>query len=343
MAGASVGRPPPVDLDTVSARWRDAFDSAEDALRAIVTAGRSVPVPQTELHERSTRLAHQRHDVGLLLDEIAREEHLLIHHRLSAPRATTRLLGLPRGVAACVFDLDGVLTASAALHAAAWADTLDELLARRLEHTGERFAPFMPFNRVTDYEAHIHGRPRLDGVRNFLASRGIRLAEGAPDDAPDAETVYGLANRKNEALRLRLEQDGVAAFDSSRRYLEDAREAGLRCAVVSASANTAAILERAGLDGLIDDRVDGNDIRDGRLRPKPAPDTLVAACERLGMRPEEAATFETTVEGIAAGREAGVGLVVGVDRAGRGTTLLEHGADVVVTDLGELLDPALGG
>ena len=343
MAGAPAQRPAPVDLDTVTARWRAAFDAEEDALRAIVVAGRAIPVSPTELHERSTRLAHERHDVGVLLDEIAREEHLLIHHRLSAPRATRRLLGLPHDVVACVFDLDGVLTASAALHAAAWSDALDELLARRLEHTGERFAPFMPFDRVTDYYGHIHGRPRLDGVRNFLASRGIRLAEGVPDDPPGAETVYGLANRKNEALQLRLEHDGVAAFDGSRLYLEDAREARLLCAVVSASANTAAILERAGLDGLVDERVDGNDIRDESLRPKPAPDTLLTACERLGVRPDEAATFETTADGVAAGRAAGVGLVVGVDRAGRRRVLLEHGADLVVTDLGALLDPSLGG
>src|SRR5262249_40019160 len=136
----------PVDLDTVSARWRAAFDAEEDALRAIVVAG--IAVPSTELHERSTRLAHERPDVGLLLDQSAREEHVLIHHRVSAPRATRRLLGLPHDVVACVFDLDGVLTASASLHAAAWSDALDELLARRLERTGERFAPYMPFDRV---------------------------------------------------------------------------------------------------------------------------------------------------------------------------------------------------
>src|SRR5262249_45169178 len=159
--------------------------------------------------------SQERNATALILNELAREERVLLTHRLSAPRATRRMLGLPEGVLACVFAVDGVLTASAALHAAAWAETFDELLSRRVERTGERRAPFMPFEAGDDYFVHIHGRPRLDGVRGFLASRGIRLPEGSPDDPPGAETVHGLANRKNEALGRRLEREGVTAFAAS--------------------------------------------------------------------------------------------------------------------------------
>jgi beta-phosphoglucomutase family hydrolase len=252
------------------------------------------------------------------------------------------MLGLPEGVLACVFDLDGVLTASTELHAAAWAETFNELLARRVERTGERFAPFRPFNPATDYDAHIHGKPRLQGVHAFLASRGIRLPEGHDDDPASAETVHGLANRKNEALLSGLDRQGVEAFAGSRRYLEDAREAGVLCGVVSASANTEEILARAGLDALIQDRVDGNTIRAEKLQSKPAPDTLLAALRLLGVRPQQAAAFETTLDGISAAGAAGLGLVVAVDRAGGGRERLRAaGADVVVTDLVDLLDPTL--
>ncbi len=241
---------------------------------------------------------------------------------------------------ACVFDLDGVLTPSASIHAAAWAVTFDELLARRVEATGERFAPFRPFNRDTDYAEHIHGKPRLEGVAAFLASRGIRLAEGHPDDPPGDATVYGLANRKNELLLERLDREGVTAFAGTQEYLEEARGAGLLLAVVSASANTDKILERAGLAALIDERVDGNTIRSEHLQSKPAPDTLFAACSRLGVEPGRAAAFETTPVGVAAARAAGFGLVIGVDRRGRADMLPPHGADRVVTDLSALLEPA---
>jgi beta-phosphoglucomutase-like phosphatase (HAD superfamily) len=337
----TAGAAPPIGLDALSAHWRVAFDAAEDTLAAANRSNGSIQLPPSELHERAARLAQERKATADILNALAREEHVLLTHRLSAPRATRRMLGLPEGVLACVFALDGVLTASAALHAAAWAETFDELLSRRVERTGERFAPFMPFEAGTDYFLHIHGRPRLDGVRGFLASRGIRLPEGTPDDPPGAETVHGLANRKNEALRRRLEREGVTAFAGSRRYLEDLREARLLSAVVSASANTGAILERAGLGGLVGPLVDGNAIRAEGLRVKPAPDTLLAACTRLRVRPQEAAVFETTAAGIAAGREAGFGLVVGVDRAGRAEALYAHGADVVVPDLSSLLDAAL--
>ena len=331
----------PSRLDAVSAHWRVALDAAAHALTATGGGGALARLPEAELSERSHRLGQERTAVAHLLDEVAREERILLHHRLSAPPATRRMLGLQEGITACVFDLDGVLTASAPIHAAAWAEALDEFLSRRVERTGERFAPFKPFNRRTDYFEHIHGKPRLEGVQAFLASRGIRLPEGHPDDPPGAGTVYGLANRKNELLLRRLDRDGVTAFGGSQRYLEEAHEAGLRCAVVSASANTAEILERAGLAELIDECVDGNTIQAEHLQSKPAPDTLIAACGQLGVAPQETAAFETTLEGIAAARAAGFGLVIGVDRRGRPAMLPPHGADRVVTDLTALLDEAL--
>ncbi len=349
--GASTGvhdqpataRSQPISLDALSAHWRVVFDAAQDALQAVRGCGMSLRFPEAELHERSHRLGQEREAVARLLDEVAREGHSVLHHRLSAPRATKRMLGLPESVLACVFDLDGVLTASDSIHAAAWAGTFDELLAGRVETTGERFAPFRPFNRDTDYAEHIHGKPRLEGVAAFLASRGIRLPEGNPDDPPGAATVYGLANRKNELLLEHLDREGVTAFAGSQQYLEEAREVGLHCAVVSASANTGKILQRAGLASLIDERVDGNTIRSERLQSKPAPDTLLAACRLLDVEPARAVSYETTPVGVAAARAAGFGFVIGVDRRGRADMLPPHGADLVVTDLSALLDPAIAG
>ena len=335
--------PQSIGLDALSARWRVAFDVAADALSAAANCGRSVDFPAGELLERARHLAEERKAVASLIDVLAAEQHVVLHRRLSAPRATTRMLGLPSGIRACVFDLDGVLTASAAVHAAAWEEAFDAFLWRRVEQTGERFGPFRPFDVVGDYDRFIHGRPRLEGVHGFLGSRGIRLPEGRADDLPGAETVWGIANHKNEALVRRLEHEGVEAYDGSRRYLEAAREAGVLCAVVSPSENTDAILERAGLAALVDARVDGTAIRTVGLRSKPAPDTLLAACERLGLEPEHAAAVETTLAGVDAGRAAGVGFLIGVDRAGRGGDLLEHGAHLVVGDLAALLDPALQG
>jgi beta-phosphoglucomutase-like phosphatase (HAD superfamily) len=330
-----------VGLDELSVHWRIAFIAAQDALTAIGRCGSSLRFPVSELRELSGNLERERAVTAVLLDDVAREEHVTLRHRLSAPRATRRMLGLPDTVLACVFDLDGVLTASADLHAAAWREALDPLLAGRVELTGERFAPFIPFDQRTDYYRHLHARPRLEGVHTFLASRGIRLPEGHVDDPPETETVNGLANRKNEALLRRLEEQGVMAFGGSLLYLEGAREAGLDCAVVSASANTEAILDRAGLGVLVVERIDGNTIRKEHLRMKPAPDTMLAACRHLGVPPERAAAFETTYEGIDAARSAGLGLVFAVDRAGRAAALEARGADRVVTDLAHLLDPSL--
>lgn len=330
-------REPPVSFDSVSTHWRVAFDAAEDALLAARACGHNLQFPASELRERVMLLAREREATARLLDETAREEHILLHNPLHFQRATRGMLGLPPDSLACVFDLDGVLTGSTSVHVAAWAETLDEFLSRRVEATGERFAPFQPFDRRYDYFRYLQGKPRLEGIHAFLASRGIRIAEGHPDDPPGSETVYGLANRKNDAFLHLLAREGMTAFGGSQRYLEDAHEAGLRCAVVSASTNTSTILEQAGLAALIDEQVDGNTLRSEELRSKPAPDTLLAACRRLGVTPSHAVAFETTFEGVAAARTAGFGHVIAVDRRGRIELLPPHGADRVVPDLAGLL------
>jgi HAD superfamily hydrolase (TIGR01509 family) len=331
----------PVSLDELAGRWRVAFAVAADALQAASRCNESLGFAEHELAQHKGRLAHDREAAARLLTLIAHDEHVVLHRSVLAPRATRPMVGLPPEVLACVFDLEGVLTGSASIHAAAWADAFDEFLARRLEQLGERFAAFRPFNPQTDYDKYLHGKPRLEGVHSVLAGRGIRLPEGHVDDAPGTETVHGLANRKNEALLRRLDREGVSAYADTRQYLEAAREAGLLLAAVSASANTAAILERAGLDALIAERVDGNTIRAERLRSKPAPDALLTACRRLGVPPARAAAFETTDAGIAAAHAAGFGFVVGVDRPDRREKLDLRNVDVVVTDLVALLDPAL--
>ncbi|HZO96004.1 MAG TPA: HAD-IA family hydrolase [Gaiellaceae bacterium] len=338
-AGAPARASPPprtgaarVGVETLRARWSSAFFAAHAALRA--AGGYLQP---REAAERGRRLAAELQSTDLLLQELARDRHLAASyvHLSIAPWAARRLLGLPSDVDACVFNLDGVLVGSAALHLAAWTETFDEFISRRAERTGGHFVPFHP---RTDYRAHIHGKPRLDGVRAFLASRGIRLPEGEPGDAPGAETVHGLANRKNEALQRLLRREGLSAFEGSRRYLETARDAEVRCAVVSASANTAAILDRTGLAPLIEARIDGDAIVAEGLRPRPAPDIVLAACRRLDVDPAHTAVFETTPAGVAAGRAAGFRLVVAVDRLGETQALRDASPDLVVSGLPELLD-----
>jgi beta-phosphoglucomutase family hydrolase len=247
-----------------------------------------------------------------------------------------RVLGLPDTVTALLFDLDGVLTDTASVHNRAWARMFDEFLRTRSQRTGE---PFVPFDPGVDYPAHVDGKPRQDGVRDFLASRGIHLPEGTPDDPPDAQTVHGLGNRKNALFNDVLRDEGVDVFDSSVHYLRAAAAAGLRRAVVSSSANTAGILEVTGMAPLVETRVDGLTIREENLAGKPAPDSFLLAATRLGVAPENAAVFEDALSGVAAGRAGGFGIVVGVDRVGgeHGARLRDNGADIVVRDLGELL------
>jgi HAD superfamily hydrolase (TIGR01509 family) len=321
-----------VGVERLCAHWRAALDSAQNALRAA-----NGDVPARELATRRQLLAAERESTLRLLKSLARargESGRFLH---LTPRGWERqLLGLPRSVAACVFNVDGVLVGSASLHLAAWMQTFDEFIWARTERTGGRFSPFNP---RTDYWDHVHGKPRLEGVRAFLASRGISLAEGDPYDPPGTETVHGLANRKNELLVRRIEQLGVSADEGSLRYLETAREAGVHRAVVSASANTDKILERAGLAGLIESCVDGNMMVAEHLQAKPAPDTLLAACRQLRIEPLHAAAFESSSAGVAAAREAGFALVVRVDQTGR--ALRSGDADRVVAGLGEFLERRL--
>lgn len=246
----------------------------------------------------------------------------------------SELLGLPRSVRACLFDLDGVLTDTASVHTRAWKAMFDAYLSTRSERTGE---PFVPFDPVDDYLRFVDGRKRDDGVRTFLASRNITLPDGTDDDPPDAETVHGLGNRKNEAFHLTLQTDGVDVFEGSRRYLAAVTAAGLATAVVSASANAGEVLAITGLEKFIGQRVDGVTLRAEHLAGKPAPDSFLRAAQLLGVDPAAAAVFEDALSGVAAGRAGGFGFVVGVDRVGQAEDLRSHGADVVVTDLEELL------
>jgi beta-phosphoglucomutase family hydrolase len=245
------------------------------------------------------------------------------------------MLGLPDGVTACLFDLDGVLTDTASVHTAAWTQTFDAFLMTYSRRTG---LPFMPFDPRADYATYVDGLRREDGVRTFLASRGIELPEGTPDDPPDAQTVHGVGNRKNALLLQRLRTDGVRVYESSRRYLRATRDAGLRRAVVSASAITAQILAVTGLADLIEVRVDGVTARQCSLRGKPAPDMFLHAATMLDVAPQQAAVFEDALAGVTAGRAGGFGYVVGVDRVGQSTALRERGADIVVHDLADLLE-----
>ena len=245
------------------------------------------------------------------------------------------MLGLPDQVTACLFDLDGVLTRTAVVHDAAWAQVFDDFLRSRASETG---TAFVPFDRDEDYNLYVDGRPRADGVRTFLASRGITLPEGSPDDPPSALTVHGLGNRKNVVLLDVIHREGVQAYDGSVRYLHAARDAGLRRAVVSASANCADVLRAAGIADLLEVRVDGVVAAAQGLRGKPEPDTFLAAARLLGVEPERAAVFEDAVAGVQAGRAGGFGAVIGVDRVDHADELRAGGASIVVKDLSELLE-----
>jgi beta-phosphoglucomutase family hydrolase len=245
------------------------------------------------------------------------------------------VLGLPDGTRGCLFDLDGVLTQTAKVHAAAWKQMFDSYLRDRAQRTGE---PFVPFDPVEDYNEYVDGKPRYDGTRSFLVSRGIHLPEGDKDDLPDAETVHGLGNRKNELVQRLIREGGVEAYEGSVRYVRAARDAGLRRAVVSSSANCHEILVAAGIEDLFEVRIDGIVAEHDHLRGKPAPDTFLAGARALGLEAQEAVVFEDALAGVEAGRAGHFRYVVGVDRVGQADALKAHGADIVVTDLAELLD-----
>jgi beta-phosphoglucomutase family hydrolase len=228
-------------------------------------------------------------------------------------------LGLPDGVTACLFDLDGVLTKTAEVHARAWKQTFDAFLTERGEP---------PFDLRSDYDEYVDGKPRLDGVRDFLASRAIE---------PSDDEITRIADAKNDLVVKLIRDDGVEAYEGSVRYLHAARDAGLRRAVVSSSHNCRDVLVAAGIEDLLEERVDGAVAEERHLEGKPAPDTFLEGARLLGVAPEQAAVFEDALAGVAAGHAGAFGFVVGVDRAGQRDALLEHGASVVVDDLAELL------
>ncbi len=225
--------------------------------------------------------------------------------------------------------MDGVLTDTASVHARAWKETFDAYLA---QHGDE-----LPFDIATDYKAYVDGKTRQDGVRDFLASRGMHPPEGSPDDAPDADTVSGVGNRKNALVQGLFAEGGVIVYDGSVRFVKEARNAGLKTAVVSPSANTELILASAGLADRFEARVDGVTLATEHIAGKPAPDSFLRAAELLGVAPTEAAVFEDALAGVAAGHAGGFAVTVGVDRLDQAEALREHGADIVVNDLGELL------
>lgn len=244
------------------------------------------------------------------------------------------MLGLPDSIHAFLFDLDGVLTQTAKVHAAAWKDMFDSFLSAEAERDG---TPFVPFDAGADYDTYVDGRPRLDGTRAFLESRGIELPEGNPDDAPGTRSVQGLSNLKNDTVLRMIKEQGVEAYGGSLEYVRRLEALGVPRAVVSSSANCREVLHAAGYDGLFEVIVDGIVAHDEGLPGKPAPDTFVYAARKLGYAPESAVVFEDALAGVASGHAGGFGRVVGVDRVGQTDALLRHGADLVVTDLAQLL------
>jgi beta-phosphoglucomutase family hydrolase len=245
------------------------------------------------------------------------------------------VLGLPDTVTACLFDLDGVLTQTAKVHAAAWKQMFDEYLRQRAEKLSAQFVPFDP---VRDYDEYVDGKPRYDGVRSFLQSRGIELPQGTSEDPPAAETVDGLGNRKNELVLRMIHKEGVAPYEGSVRYVEAVRTAGLRRAVVSSSTNCRDVLKAAGILDLFEEIVDGHVAEREHLNGKPAPDTFLAGARALGVGPDHAVVYEDALAGVQAGRSGNFAYVVGVDRVGQADALKQHGANIVVQDLAELLD-----
>ncbi|WP_073264756.1 beta-phosphoglucomutase family hydrolase [Cryptosporangium aurantiacum] len=241
------------------------------------------------------------------------------------------MLGLPAEIQGCLFDLDGVVTRTAAQHAKAWKTMFDQFLAEYAQGQA-------PFDVDTDYLRYVDGRKRLDGTRAFLASRGITLPEGTPSDTAADHTVLGLSNAKNALVLDLIAAEGVEVFDDAVTYLTAVRDAGLARAVVTSSANAEQVLTVTGLAGLFDYRVDALVAAERHLAGKPAPDTFLAGAELLGLRPHQAAVFEDALAGVEAGRAGGFGLVVGVDRIGHPDGLKTAGADVVVSALTELLE-----
>lgn len=279
------------NLEPAANGWQHALDADQRALTAVAGIVRA-----DDLAQRRSALGAERRETAQLLARLARTLGVASPWLVDQP-VTLRDLGLDLGVEGCIFDLEGVLTDSGRLHASAWALTFDPFLQETAERTGWQFIPFDP---DADYHAYVDGRPRLDGIHAFLASRGI---------SPDSTTTNELARRKSDVLARELHVQGVTALPGARRYLEASGRAGLRRAVVSASARTRAMLELADLDGLVEVQIDAEAMRRGHLRPRPAPDLLLAACSRLGVSAQAAATFTHTAAGIEAGHAAGLTVV----------------------------------
>jgi beta-phosphoglucomutase-like phosphatase (HAD superfamily) len=320
-----------LELDTVAAHWQVALDSAQ---RALAAAGPSVRPGELEGVRR--QLMQERDETARALVRLARAIGAPSPW-LSPTPVSPAMLGLPSTAQACLFDLDGVLTDSDALHARAWSEVFDDLLLRLAERTGWQF---VPFDRDADYRTYLDGRARLEGVHAFLASRGIRLPEGRPEDTAHIDSAQGLARHKSAALERLLHEHGVTALEGVRRYLVAAGHAGVKRAVVSASASTREILEVAALAPLVDAYVDADTMRRERLRSLPAPDVLACICRLLAVEPEDAVLLTHNPAGAAAGKAAGL-TVVGVGD-GAGSDLLHgFGASTVVPSLSVLLDRRL--
>jgi beta-phosphoglucomutase family hydrolase len=236
---------------------------------------------------------------------------------------------------AVLLDLDGVITDTANLHAACWKQMFDEYLQKRATQRGEAFRPF---DLATDYRLYVDGKPRFDGVRDFLTSRGMQLAEGSPDDPPQVETVGGLGNRKNDLINKVIADVGVEPYEGSVKFIHQLRHHGFKIAVVTSSQNCTAVLKSAKLHASFDVQVDGNMIETQQLAGKPAPDTFLIAAKLLGVEPARAVVIEDAISGVQAGFNGNFGLVIGVARKGNAEELQHHGAHMVVNDLGELVD-----
>ena len=235
---------------------------------------------------------------------------------------------------AVLFDLDGVITDTVKMHATCWKKMFDEYLRKRANKEGESF---IPFEIASDYKLYVDGKPRFDGVRDFIRSRGIKLPEGTPEDSPETETVCGLGNRKNDLVNEVIDSVGVDAYESTITLARQIRDAGIKIAVVTSSQNCDAVLKAAKIEDLFNVRVDGNTILEQHLSGKPAPDSYLEGAKRLGVDPKRSVVVEDAISGVQAGRNGKFGLVIGVDRKGNAEELKKNGADVVVKDLGEFL------
>jgi HAD superfamily hydrolase (TIGR01509 family) len=322
-----------LELDTVADDWQLALDGAVEAVNS------SEHVLTDEERNRLRRsLAQERVETAMLLERLARTTGVHTVPWLAPMPLQPASLGLADSVRACIFDLDGVLTDSGVVHARAWAEVFDSFLLDLALKTGRQF---VPFDRDREYRTYIDGRPRLEGIRLFLRSRGIRLPEGLPEDDADVESAYGLARRKTDALARVMRRRGVSALPGARRFLETAGRAGLRRAVVSGSQTALPMLELAEISTLVDVRVDAETIRAEGLRSRPAPDLLLAACRELDVDPAETVGVVHSPDGIAAGRAAGITVIgVGLDETSR-ERLQASGPERVVASLSALLDRRL--